>query len=82
MLIYVDGTLLWATYYGRNESDSVYGIAIDNDNDLLYFSGDSFSVGLGTPNAQFPNRFGGLDAIVGSFWISDLTNGNRSKCIY
>ncbi|MEO5673705.1 MAG: SBBP repeat-containing protein [Chitinophagales bacterium] len=45
-----DGSLDWSTYFGGNDKDYCYGLAIDDNNNIIT-AGNSESQGLATPGA-------------------------------
>jgi hypothetical protein len=68
-----DGNLLWATYFGGDQTDRTYGITVDGNGDI-YLAGSTFSNNnIATPGALQPFIFGMDDM----FFMKFDANGQR-----
>lgn len=74
LIICVDGSFLWGTYYGGPFTDKLYGIDVDNVHNRLIFCGETQSDYLATPNALYVNRTGESDGIIGSLDINNVAS--------
>jgi len=66
-----DGTRSWSAYYGASSEETLYGVAYDNNHDLVFIgrSGTSNQAALVTAGTYQPtlSGVGNTDAIVGKF---------------
>ncbi len=65
------GTMQWATYFGGNDVDEGFGIAIDSHDNIYITGATASSLGIATPSAYQPSLAGG-DAFIAKF----NTSGN------
>lgn len=72
-----NGTRIWATYFGGASIDDMYGLVLDNHQNI-YMSGKSSSTGLASSGAYKTTNSGGEDAILVSF----TDNGVFRWCTY
>ena len=71
------GNRLWATYYGGNNDDRAYGVAVDPWGNV-YISGKTLSAS-GISSNGFQNTFGG---ITDAFLVKFDASGNRIWATY
>jgi hypothetical protein len=58
------GATTWATYYGGNDDDKAYGIALNSAATIVYFTGFTLST-------NFPGTAGSFQAASASFSVED-----------
>ncbi|GAB5464694.1 MAG: hypothetical protein Kapaf2KO_01300 [Candidatus Kapaibacteriales bacterium] len=61
------GRRVWATYFGGNEDDAAFGIAIDSANNGIFIAGRTESDLLSTQGAHQTDRGGGIDGFIAYF---------------
>lgn len=61
-----NGTRIWATYFGSSSIEDMYGLVLDNHQNI-YIGGKSSSTGLATSGAYKTTNSGGEDALIVSF---------------
>ena len=61
------GQVIWATYFGGEESDGISGIAIDNNDKIYIVGGTSSATGIATPNSYQSIKDGISDTFVARF---------------
>lgn len=69
-----NGTRLWASFFGGNGGEMIYGLAMDANNDLLITGNTSSTTGLSTAGA-YQIAFGGgsTDAMIGKLDKTGVT---------
>ena len=72
------GQIQWATYFGGNGTDIIWGIVNDKSGNLIFSGNTNSSSGISTTGANQSSLGGGYDAFVGKFTPS----GNLSWCTY
>jgi hypothetical protein len=82
-----DGTWEWGTYYGGKGKEQTLGLAIDNDNEIIYAAGYSSStINISTPGSFQPVYTGTTDGFLAKFtldgdrvWGSYFGAGNNEE---
>ncbi|MBA3648001.1 MAG: SBBP repeat-containing protein [Chitinophagales bacterium] len=72
-----NGTLVWCTYYGGNDSDYPFTMTLDKD-DNIYIGGETKSTDVSSTNAYQTTIAGNFDALLVKFDSS----GNRMWATY
>lgn len=67
------GSLLWSTYYGGTATDEVYGVCVDNGNNIYFGGRTASSNAIATPGSHQPV----LEGIVNYFIAKLDPNGQR-----
>ncbi|MEX1191363.1 MAG: T9SS type A sorting domain-containing protein [Brumimicrobium sp.] len=74
----MEGNIIWSTYYGGPQTERVYNIVSD-DNDNIYVGGVTFSSqGIATPAVHQETLEGADDMFI----LKLLPNGQRDWCTY
>lgn len=72
-----DGLLVWATYFGGENNDYIYSVAVDREGNLVV-GGITGSNGLATSGVHQSSIAGGQDAFIAKF----QTTGELLWCTY